>query len=851
MVPTLSPQTAGLYGQSDEQPLVFPLKHTEVKAQVSGNISRVDVTQTFENPFNTALEATYVFPLPDEAAVDTLMIRFCDRTIQGRIEKREEAQAIYQRAKQKGQTAGLLEQERANIFTQSLANIPPGEQIEVAISYSDQLAYKQGSYEFVFPMVIGPRYIPGNPMADSAQGSATAPMSLNQDTDLVPDASRLNGPILPAGLRSGHDIQITVEIETGFELSNLRSPSHQILVNTIAADTIAADSQHARTQITLAPSDTLPNKDLILRYQVASDRAQTSLLTQSDQRGGHFAVYLIPALSYDTTAYIPKDMVFLIDTSGSQSGAPLAQCQTLMRRFIEGLHPQDTFNIINFANTTRQLAQVSLNNTPRNRQQALNYVDRLRAGGGTEMMRGLKTVLNLPHLDPERIRNIVLLTDGYIGNETQIFDEVQRSLSPSSRLHSFGAGSSVNRFLLNRMAELGRGISQVVRHDEPIDQVVDPFFNQINNPVLGNLSLHWDGLGAAPSLYPTALPDLFAQQPLILLGHKTDNQPGTLRINGMTARGKSFEQSFTVSFTPSGNPAIAQLWGRARIKALMNQMVSGETTLGVEAVTETALVYQLLSQYTAFVAVSDEIRIEQPNTTASVNVPVNMPEAASYEGAFGTVVSQRSSRWTKMSAAPQSLSAPRPASATQIDRSNKNLSAPGAKADRFLFMPAETATNYSEIHYSGHVEIPREEPVDLLADEAEFDFDATRTADYDAVTDVSLPVEAHFSRTEMDSIQTSTPSQQIQIIKAEGLRNDVFEQLKQHLQTLQLVDSQAGNLIFELIIQQGRVRRVMLDTENSDSQNTEVIDQIRRALLSWHCAQALTDPLSLELRIDS
>lgn len=847
MVQTLSPQTAGLYGQgADGQPLAFPLKHTEVKAQVSGNISRVEVTHTFENPFTTALDATYVFPLPDEAAVDTLIIRFCDRTIQGRIEKREEAQAIYERAKQQGQTAGLLEQERANIFTQSLANIPPGEPIEVVIGYSDQLAYKQGSYEFVFPMVVGPRYIPGNPMADSGQGSATAPMTLNQDTDLVPDASRLNGPILPAGLRSGHDIQITVEIETGFELSNLQSPSHQIVVDNIALDNIALNNQNPITRITLAPSDTLPNKDLILRYQVASDTPQTSLLTQSDERGGHFAVHLIPALSYDTTAYIPKDMVFLIDTSGSQSGAPLAQCQALMRRFMEGLHLQDTFNIVNFANTTQQLAKISLNNTPRHRQQALNYVDRLRAGGGTEMMRGFKTVLNLPHLDPKRIRNIVLLTDGYIGNETQIFTEVQRSLSQSSRLHSFGAGSSVNRFLLNRVAELGRGISQVVRHDEPIDQIVDTFFNQINHPVLGNLSLHWDGPGAAPSLYPTALPDLFAQQPLMLLGHKTDSQPGTLRITGMTASGKPFEQSFVVSFTPSGNPAIAQLWGRARIKALMNQMVSGETTLGVDAVTETALAYQLLSQYTAFVAVSDESRVEQPHNAVSINVPVNMPEAISYEGAFGTTASLRRSRMARMSAAPQSMSVPRPMSAPQIGDSAKKRSVPGARADRFLSMPVEPATDCAD--YS---EILREEPVDLLSEEVECDFDATITPDYEAVMDVPLPAEARLGKAEMGSVPTPTPLQQIQLRKAAGLRDDVFEQLKQHLQPLQLAAPQAGVLIFELVIQQGRVKRVMLDTENSDPQHSEVVDQIRRVLLTWHCAQVLAAPVRIELRIES
>ena len=810
MVQAALPKIAGLYIQDAEQPIAFPLKHTDVKAQVSGNLSRVQVTHTFENPFTTVLEATYVFPLPDAAAVDTMVIRLGDRTIQGRIEKREDAQAMYERAKQRGQTAGLLEQERANIFTQSLANILPGEQIQVVISYSDQLAYKQGSYEFVFPMVVGPRYIPGSPIVDSAtsQGSAPAPMTLNQDTDLVPDASRLNAPILPARMRSGHDIQVTVEIETGSQqgqckLANLHSPSHQILVDTKAAS----------TRITLASGDTIPNKDLILRYQIAGDVTQTSLLTQSDERGGHFAVYLIPALSYDTHAYIPKDMVFLIDTSGSQSGAPLAQCQTLMRRFIEALHPQDSFNIINFANTTQQLSKVPLANTPGNRQRALNYVNRLRAGGGTEMLRGLKTVLNLPQLTTERIRNIVLLTDGYIGNEIQIFAEVQRSLSSSIRLHSFGAGSSVNRFLLNRVAEFGRGISHVVRHDQPIDQVVDRFFSQINNPVLGNLSLHWDGPGESPSLYPLSPPDLFAEQPLVLFGRKIDNQSGMLRITGMASGGVRFEQSFAVSFEPSGNPAIAQLWGRARIKHLMNQMVSGETTRGVEAVTETALAYQLLSQYTAFIAVDDKVRIEQPHESVNVAVPVLMPEAVNYEGVFGAAIAQpRVQSLRRKSTA----SIRKPMAAADLAHSRRKSEDLDDEFDITLISPNMIDEEEGDIQFSPRTPFSRPMPAPAAS---------RRKPDRD--------MDASASRLE----------QQIVITKAKGLNNNSRNQLQRHLQSLQLADPEAGKLVFNLVIQQGRVKRVMLNVEASDSQNPAVVDQICRALLTWQPAKAITNPL--------
>ena len=383
--------------------------------------------------------------------------------------------------------------------------------------------------------------------------------------------------------------------------------------------------------------DTVPNKDLILRYQVGGDRTQSTVLTQTDQRGGHFAVYLIPALQYRSDQLVPKDVVFLIDTSGSQSGAPLMQCQELMRRFIAGLNPDDTFSIIDFSDNTQQLSPVPLTNTSQNRSRAMGYINQLNAGGGTELLRGIRAVLNFPVTDPGRLRSIVLLTDGYIGNENQILSEVQRRLKPGNRIHSFGAGSSVNRFLLNRIAELGRGIAQVIRHDEFPDRVTEKFFRQINNPVLTNLQVQWEGSGEAPILYPATLPDLFAEQPLVLFGRKPDRHDGKLHITGVAAGGMRYMQTFNLNFDATRNPAIAQLWGRARIKDLTNQMVSGETKLGVDAVTEVALTYQLLSPYTAFVAVGDDVRVAPTAEFVSVQVPIEMPEGIRYEGIFGNV----------------------------------------------------------------------------------------------------------------------------------------------------------------------------------------------------------------------
>ena len=596
---------SGLYGESpSETQLVFPLKHTEGHAKIAGNLARVEIIQSFENPFTQAVEAIYTFPLPDEAAVDDMEIKIGDRLIKGSITERQEARKIYQQAKRAGRTTGLLEQERDNIFTQSLANIQPGEQIDVTIRYTDSLKFSGGNYEFVLPMVVGPRYIPGTPIDNSG------------DTDLVPDATKISPPIM----RSGHDINVTVEIDAGLTISNLHSTSHQLSI----------DRQDHIVRVKLGEGDTIPNKDFILRYQVAGANTQATVLCQSDDLGGHFAVYLIPALTYQPAEIVPKDVVFLIDTSGSQFGDPLRKSQELMRRFINGLNPHDTFTIIDFANTATYLSAVPLANTLPNRSQAIDYIDRLTADGGTELMNGIDAVLNFPDVPSNRLRSIVLMTDGYIGNDREVLATVQQQLKSSHRLYSFGVGSSTNRFLLNRIAEIGRGTCQVVRHDESTEDVAEQFFQHINNPVLTNVQASWEGVGLAPIIYPSILPDLFAQQPLVLCGRKSDRCAGKLTISGIDANGRQYQNIFNLSFEAQGYPAIAQLWGRSHIKDLMQQMFAVETKAGVEAVTTTALTYQLLSQYTAFIAVSDDVRVDPSEYVISMQVPVETPEGVCF-----------------------------------------------------------------------------------------------------------------------------------------------------------------------------------------------------------------------------
>ncbi|MEH1975772.1 MAG: VIT domain-containing protein [Nostoc sp.] len=758
----------GLYVQSPQgEQLVFPLKYTEVLAKIAGNLSRVDVIQSFENPFTQPLEAVYIFPLPDEAAVDDMEIKIGDRIIKGNIKKREEAVAIYEKAKQEGRTAGLLEQERDNIFTQSLANIKPGEQIDVTIRYTESLKFEAGNYEFVFPMVVGPRYIPGTPIDASG------------DTDQVPDASRITPPVVSEGTRSRHNINVTVEIDAGLPISEVRSPSHQLKIE--------HSGQIVRIQ--LAGEDTIPNKDLILRYQVSGKETQSTVLSQTDDRGGHFAIYLIPALEYSTDEIVPKDVVFLVDTSGSQSGDPLQKCQELMRRFINGLNPNDTFTIIDFSDRVRQLSPKPLPNTAENRAKAIAYINNLQADGSTEMLSGIRTAINFP-TPVGRLRSVVLLTDGYIGNENEILAEVQQHLQPANRLYSFGAGSSVNRFLLNRIAEIGRGISRIIRHDEPTEEVAEKFYRQINNPVLTNIQISWQGDTESPVIYPAIAPDLFCEQPLVLFGRKQDRVSGNLQISGIAASDKHYEKTFNLKFEETGNLAVAQLWGRACIKDLMNQMVSFETKADVEAVTETALTYQLLSQYTAFVAVSDDVRVEPGNEYLSMQVPVEMPEAVSYQGVFGNAPAGGFAPQMKFS----KLSAPASAEAPDFLRQKRSPQSP---------VPKEVETSLS------------------------FDLEEM----------------------EQDEILDAAINHQLEVISVTGLDNTEIAELTRHLQQLNFSSGFSGEIVFEFTVKKGRVERVVLDEETSTLKDAVVVEKIKRSLLLWRVSPSTTGKVILTLHL--
>ncbi len=606
-----------------------PLKHTDVKAEISGFISRVVVTQQFENPFKEKIEAVYTFPLPQNAAVDDMTMIVGDRTVRGKILPREEARVVYEAAKASGHVAGLLDQERPNIFTQSVANILPGEQVKITISYVETLSYVNGAYEFVFPMVVGPRYIPGQQTSNHSGGG------FSSDTNRVPDASRITPQPAPPDMRSGHDISLDVTLDAGLIIDNLTSKTHVV-------DIQRPDIRSARLR--LKAGSTIPNKDFILRYDVAGQAIQDAVLTHRSAKGGFFTMILQPperVMPEDVTA---KELVFVLDTSGSMNGFPIEKAKETMKLALDSLYPSDTFNLITFAGDTEILFPEPVPATPANMRKAQAFLSSRSGRGGTEMMTAIKAALK-PSDDQSHVRIVCFMTDGYVGNDMAIIAEVQKH--QNARVFAFGIGSSVNRFLLDKVAEAGRGEVEYVALSDDGSAAARRFHERVRNPLLTDISIEWNGLPVA-DVYPQRIPDLFGAKPVVVTGRFTAPGRATIRLKGKMG-GQDFVREVPVELpeTMASHDVLASLWARARIDNLMNQDYQGAQHGNMrvdlkETITQLGIEYRLMTQFTSFVAV-EEMIVTDGGQPRRIDVPVEVPEGVNPETAYpaGTVQSLR------------------------------------------------------------------------------------------------------------------------------------------------------------------------------------------------------------------
>ncbi|HEY8460443.1 MAG TPA: VIT and VWA domain-containing protein, partial [Blastocatellia bacterium] len=601
-----------------------PLKHTGVKAEVSGFLARVTLTQEFHNPRDEKVEAVYLFPLPQRSAVDQLTMDVDGRLIRGEIKRREEAQQLFAQARKEGRVAALLDQERPNLFTQSVTNIAPGATIKVSISYVETLPYEDGVYEFAFPMVEGQRYIPGEAKPDNGE-------EITAGTDQVPDAARITAPRMPTGMRPGHDISLEIAIDTGVPLEQISSESHDVEID--------RDGNH-QAVVRLKEKDAIPDRDFTLRFGVGGQRIADAVLAHRDERGGYFTLMLQPPNRVAAEDVTPKELVFVVDTSGSMAGLPIETAKRLMRLALDGLYEHDSFNLITFAGNTKILFDKPVPATRENLRKAMKFLEEMQGDGGTEMMKAIRAALADTGAQ-DHIRIVCFLTDGEVGNDMEIISEAQRH--PNARIFSFGIGHSVNRFLLDKIAEQGRGEAEYVyltRSDEKAAAAAAKrFYERIRSPLLTDISVDWNGL-PVEDVYPKRLPDLFSAKPLFITGRYTGAASGVIRLRGKAA-GADFllEIHGDLPEAAARHDALASLWARTRIDALMAQdyagLQSGKVQKDIEEeITRLGLDYRLMTQFTSFIAV-DEIVTAPGEAPQRVAVPVAAPNTTAIVATAG------------------------------------------------------------------------------------------------------------------------------------------------------------------------------------------------------------------------
>ena len=670
----------------DEEIVECPLKHTDVKANIAGFIARVTVTQTFHNPYDEKIEAVYVFPLPHTAAIDDMTMTIGERRIVGLIKRRAEAQAIYQEAIQQGKTASLLEQERPNIFTQSVGNIQPNDEVRIEISYVDVLDYDMGTYEFHFPMVVGPRYIPGTatskkpklpdalkgkigeseaPLDGPPEGADPSGTGVSPDTNRVPDASRITPPVLKPGHRTAHDISLAVSLDAGVPIQDIQITNHTAAVERAGATGATA---------VLSPADSIPNKDFVMKYAVAGKKPEMAVLAHATApEQGYFMLMIQPKLDAKLAEAPPREIVFLVDTSGSMSGAPTKKVKETMHHFLRRTKPNDTLQVITFASWADKLFKKSVPATQMNIEHALNFTQLVRGGGGTEMLKAIKLVLNEP-IDPERVRIVVMLTDGYIGNEAEIIAEVDKRAGDQIRFWAIGVGSSPNHYLIDGVAKHGGGMAKVLELNTDPGPLVAEIADRIHRAQLAKIKIDWNGLSVYET-YPRRIPELWAGRPVIMFGRYGPGGSKEIQLSG-SAEGKPLKYKLHVTL-PDAQPThdvLSKAWARRKIEDISAQLYAADAPEIIEEITDIALNHRLMTQYTSFVAV-DENDMQPINQEAKaprqVVVPVPLPDGTDFRGFYGT----QNARIARPSKRLMARSAPLTAAAPTVQYSTEESTA--------------------------------------------------------------------------------------------------------------------------------------------------------------------------------
>lgn len=587
---TLSPY---FFVKGDPKVDPFPLLKTEAEVNIAGITAEIELTQVYKNDGKRTIEAIYVFPLGTKSAIHAMRMKIGKRTIEAKIEEKLKAQKIYDNAKEEGKVASLLEQKRPNVFQMKVANIMPGDIIEVRVSYTEILIPENGTYEFVFPTVVGPRFT-----------------GESDEKDLKGKDNWTVSPYLHEGKSPTYSFDMKVNLNAGMSISKVWVPSHKVNIK-----------KHGSTnaEIVLSPKEKKAgNRDFILRYTLQGKAIHTGLLLYPGEEENFFLLMLEPPDKVSIKNVPPREYVFIVDVSGSMNGFPLEVSKTLMKEIIGSLRKEDYFNILFFAGGSAVLSEYPLPATEKNKRKAIALVMSQSGGGGTRILDAFNRALSLKK-KKGLSRIIVTVTDGYVSVEKKVFDIISENLGEAN-FFAFGIGTGVNRYIIEGIARVGMGEPFIVTNQEEAEKRAGKFMKYIEHPLLTDIEVDFKGFDAY-EVEPLSLPDLFAQRPLILFG-KYKNASGRIKVTGKTVSG-DYKKNIVVtkSKEDEDNVALKFLWAREKIARLSDY---GRTGVDVkEEVTELGLRYHLMTEYTSFVAVDKVIR--KTGEVVTVKQPLPLP----------------------------------------------------------------------------------------------------------------------------------------------------------------------------------------------------------------------------------
>ncbi|OQX20104.1 MAG: hypothetical protein BWK76_02305 [Desulfobulbaceae bacterium A2] len=590
---TLAPYFFVEGGESDLDR--FPLKRTEVEVNINGVIADVRVRQRYTNQGGRPLHGRYIFPASTRAAVHGMSMTIGEQVIRAEIRRKEQAREIFDEAKTSGKSASLLSQQRPNVFSMDVANVLPGDTIDIELHYSELLVPENKVYAFVFPTVVGPRY--GQQVSEKPH-----------------DHWRAN-PYLQEGEMARDDFALSLRLAAGMPVMDLHSPSHRVQ---------CAWQGTAECGVRLDAAEQYSgNRDFILRYRLAGEQIASGLLLHEGEEENYFVVMMQPPSRLAAARIPPREYLFVVDVSGSMNGFPLDTAKKMLQDLIGGLRSEDKFNVLLFAGDSKVLAPESVSASPDNIATALRFIDKERGGGGTELGQALRRGLKLP-VSEGYSRTMLVVTDGYIAAEQEVFQLVRENLNRSN-LFAFGIGTSVNRLLIEGLARAGAGEPFIVTGPTEAPEVARRFQQMVSQPVLTNIQVDFAGFNPY-DVEPLSVPDLFADRPVLLFGKWRGDRRGEIRVRGQEGGGRVVEQRFSLADAEVGaaTQPLRTLWARQRLMRIADFAGTG-TAENREEIASLGLGYNLLTSETSFVAVQDVVR--NPGGQAEdVSHPLPLPQ---------------------------------------------------------------------------------------------------------------------------------------------------------------------------------------------------------------------------------